>query len=79
MFLPKRSLAAGSNVLIIDDFMKAGGSALGLEHLVKEFDARVVGTGVLIATGQPVDKLVSKYSSLLTLNPDETISVTWEE
>lgn len=81
MFLPRRSLARGSRVLVIDDFMKAGGAALGLSQLVKEFEANVVGTGVLIATRAPASKLVADYSSLLELVAcDETgtvIKVLW--
>lgn len=80
MFLPKRSLGLGSRVLIIDDFMKAGGSTLGLTQLVQEFDAVVVGIGIFIATREPADKLVKNYSALLELdNSDgkESIKVVW--
>ena len=80
MFLPKRSLPGGSRVLIIDDFMKAGGSARGLEQLVVEFDSQVVGIGVLISTALPEKKLVEHFTALLELGPDEKsdIRVTWE-
>lgn len=67
MSLPKRSLPKRSRVLIIDDFMKAGGTARGMMELAHEIEAEVVGIGVLIATAQPTEKLVRDYRSLLTL------------
>src|SRR5690554_4794412 len=41
MVLPKRSLKEGSNVCIIDDFMKAGGTINGMISLLEEFNANV--------------------------------------
>lgn len=68
MSLPKKALPEGAKVLIIDDFMKAGGTAKGLQDLAHEVGAFVVGTGFLIATKEPNKKLVDDYFSLLTLN-----------
>lgn len=68
MYAPKRSIEKGSNVLIIDDFMKGGGTAKGLVDLVNEFDSNVKGIGVLIETMEPEEKMVSDYISLLTLD-----------
>jgi len=68
MYAPKRSIEKGSNVLIIDDFMKGGGTAKGLVDLINEFDSNVKGIGVLIETIEPQDKMVSDYISLLTLD-----------
>lgn len=67
MSLSRRAIKPGSKVIIIDDFMKAGGTAKGIEDMMKEFNAEVIGTGVLIATKEPEKKLVSDYISLLTL------------
>lgn len=67
MSLSRRALAAGMRVLIVDDFMKAGGTARGLVDLVGEFEATVVGVGVLIATAAPREKLVKDYVSLAVL------------
>ncbi len=67
MSLSRRAIKPGSRVIIIDDFMKAGGTARGMMDMMKEFDTEVEGIGVLIATRQPQEKLVSKYTSLLTL------------
>lgn len=72
MSLPRRAITAGSKILIIDDFMKAGGTAKGIMDLAQEVGAKVVGTGVLVATAQPEKKLVDDYMTLLILhNVDE--------
>ncbi len=68
MSLSRRSIKEKSKVLIIDDFMKAGGTAKGMKDMMKEFKAEVVGIGVLISTKNPQDKLVNNYISLLTLD-----------
>jgi purine operon repressor len=67
MSLPRRALPPNSKVLLIDDFMKGGGTAQGMLNLMKEFNAEVVGTGVMIATRDPREKLVKDYTALLEL------------
>lgn len=67
MSLPRRAIPAGARVLIIDDFMKAGGTAQGMADLVREVGAVVVGTGVLVSTVEPAEKLVEEYLPLLIL------------
>ena len=61
-------MPSGSRILVIDDFMKAGGTARGLVDLAAEVGSTVVGTGVLIATAEPEKKLVDEYTSLLMLH-----------
>ncbi len=68
MSLAKRALPAGAKVLVIDDFMKAGGTAKGLHDLAEEVGANVIGTGFLVATAEPQQKLIDNYLSLLILN-----------
>jgi len=79
MSLSRRAIKPGSKVILIDDFMKAGGTAKGMIDMMKEFDAQVVGTGVLIATKEPEKKLVGDYISLLILDEvkeeDEQINI----
>lgn len=65
--LSKRSLPQGSRVLIIDDFMKAGGTVRGLQDLCREFDATVVGVGVLADAHVP-GRLVEDFVSLLSVS-----------
>lgn len=67
MSLSRRALQPGQRALVIDDFMKAGGSARGLVDLVGELRCEAVGIGVLVETEQPVHKLVRDYVSLVVL------------
>ncbi|SJZ74510.1 pur operon repressor [Selenihalanaerobacter shriftii] len=67
MSLSRRALQVGSKVIIIDDFMKAGGTAKGMLDLMKEFQTEVLDIGVLMETSEPENKLVSDYTSLITL------------
>lgn len=67
MSLSRRAIVAGARVLVIDDFMKAGGTARGLVDLMGEFEAEVIGVGVLIETAAPEEKLVDDYTSLVVL------------
>lgn len=73
MSLTKRAMLPGQRVIIIDDFMKAGGTAKGMSELVRESGATTVGIGVLVATAEPEKKLVDDYMALMVLNGvDET-------
>lgn len=64
--LAKRSLPEGSRVLIIDDFMRAGGTIRGMQELLKEFDAEVIGVGVMADAKSEV-RLVNDYVSLVSV------------
>lgn len=68
MSLSRRSLKENAKVLIVDDFMKGGGTCKGMEDILREFNAKVMGTAVVIETKQPEKKLVDSYTSLLVLN-----------
>lgn len=77
MSLPKRALPADSSVIIIDDFMKAGGTAKGLVDLAHEVGAKVLGVCVFMATKEPRTKLLANYSALLCLQQiDEIKKIT---
>lgn len=67
MSLARRALAEQSRVLIVDDFMKAGGTIQGMIDLLQEFRATVVGCGVLVETADVTERLVDEYVSLSTL------------
>lgn len=67
MALPRRSLPPSARALIIDDFMRAGGTARGLEQLMSEFGATTVGCGVLVTTALPKQKMVSEFLALACL------------
>jgi purine operon repressor len=67
MVLSKRALAPKTRVLIIDDFMKAGGTINGMITLLEEFGATVAGIGVFIESEEKEDTLINEYISLLKL------------
>lgn len=67
MSLPRKALPEGARVLIVDDFMRAGGTARGMQELAEEVGAKVVGTYLFIASREPEEKVVKDYASLLTL------------
>ncbi|MBM7617641.1 purine operon repressor [Weissella uvarum] len=64
MELSRRSLPMGSRVLIVDDFMKAGGTIRGMASLVKEFEGQVVGAAV-VAEGRVENRVIDDYTSLV--------------
>ena len=68
MALARRMVAPGQRALIIDDFMKGGGTLRGMVDMMAEFQAEVVGVGVMIATAEPAQKRVEGVASLLTLH-----------
>lgn len=66
MSLARRALSEEAKVLIIDDFMKAGGTIQGMMDLLKEFRATVQGVGVFVESEVPnkEEQLISDYISL---------------
>ncbi|RFU66922.1 pur operon repressor [Peribacillus saganii] len=68
MVLSKRSLETGSRVLIVDDFMVAGGTVNGMISLLEEFEATVAGIAVLVESEKAEDRLVDDYISLVKLS-----------
>ncbi|RST71132.1 pur operon repressor [Siminovitchia acidinfaciens] len=68
MVLSKRSLKEGANVLIVDDFMKAGGTINGMVNLLEEFKASVAGIAVLVESEHVEERLVEDYISLVKLS-----------
>ncbi len=68
MYVSKKAVPRNSRVLIIDDFMRAGGTARGMVDLVNELESEVVGVGVLIETVTPQKKMVDDPFSILLMN-----------
>ncbi len=69
MSLARRALKEESRVLIIDDFMKAGGTIQGMVDLLYEFRAVVAGVGVFVESGEidSEERLLHDYVSLARL------------
>lgn len=70
--LSRRAIKPGSKVIIIDDFMRGGGTVKGIVDMMDEFDTKVEGIGVLVATKTPEEKMVKNYIPLLIF--DESVS-----
>lgn len=78
MSLSRKALRNGSQCIFIDDFMKAGGTARGIVNLLKEFDSKVIGIGVLIEDIEISEKLVEDYISIVEfagINDEDTAVV----
>ena len=67
MSISKRAVKAGNRAIIIDDFMRAGGSIKGIKDMMREFEVEVAGVGVVIAAKHPEKKKVQEYFPLLYL------------
>ena len=66
MALARRAVKPGKKALIVDDFMKGGGTLRGMLDLMREFQVEVVGSCVLItAASEKAEKYNVK--SLLTI------------
>ncbi|WP_034551479.1 pur operon repressor [Carnobacterium funditum] len=80
MELSKRSLKRGSRVLIVDDFMKGGGTVNGMKSLIDEFEAQLVGVTVFAESTFSGNRMIEDYTSLLCVDEvdirDKTIHVT---
>lgn len=79
MVLSKRALSAGQRVLIVDDFMKGGGTLNGMKSLVQEMDCRVAGVSVFIEGPFRGERPLADYRSMLRVDDidlsDHTITV----
>ena len=67
MSLARRAVKPGQRCLIVDDFLKGGGTAKGMTELMREFDVEVVGMAFILATVAPEKKRVTGVKSLMTL------------
>ena len=68
MVLSKRTLKEGSSVLVVDDFLRAGGSISGVMNLMEEFNARIVGVSVLVEAKEVENRRFKDYTSLLKVS-----------
>jgi len=76
MSLARRSIGQDRKAIILDDFMKAGGTTKGMVNLLREFQSECVGIGILMEAAEPSDKLVSGYTSLAKLTDVDEIGRT---
>lgn len=67
MSLSRRAVKEGQRTLIVDDFLKAGGTAKGMSDLMGEFNVEVVGTAFVMAKNQPQNKLIRDEKALMVM------------
>lgn len=65
MELSKRSLQKGAHVLIVDDFMKGGGTISGMCSMVDEFEAELAGIAVFGEGNFDGQRTIPDYTSLI--------------
>lgn len=68
MSLSRRAVRAGQKCLIVDDFLKGGGTAKGMVDMMSEFGAQVVGMAFVMETLTPEKKRVSGQRSLMVMD-----------
>lgn len=68
MSVARRAVVPGGKVLIIDDFMRAGGSVKGISEILTESGMQIVGTGIVIASTTPEKKKIESYTPLVYLD-----------
>ncbi|WKY47350.1 pur operon repressor [Eubacteriaceae bacterium ES3] len=71
MYLSRRIDLNQKKVLIIDDFMKGGGTAKGMVSLMEEVGAEVCDVSVIFATRTPQEKLISTFTPLLIVDDEQ--------
>ena len=78
MSLSRRAVREGQKALIVDDFLKGGGTAKGMVEMMREFSVTVVGMAFVMATAEPEKKRVSGEKSLMILDisPEENGAAT---
>ncbi len=78
MAISRRAVSAGQKALIVDDFVKGGGTILGMCEMMKECQIEVLGVEVMIKTEKPIKKLYENVNSLLVMKGIDRISGTCE-
>lgn len=76
MELSKRSLKRGSHVLVVDDFMKGGGTVNGMKSMIEEFESELVGITVFAEGSFEGHRMVDDYTSLLKVDKVNTLDKT---
>ena len=67
MSLSRRAVRENQKALIVDDFLRGGGTAKGMVDLMQEFNVRVAGMAFVMATVSPEKKRISGAKALMTL------------
>ncbi len=67
MSLSRRAVRENQKALIVDDFLRGGGTAWGMVELMREFNVEVTGMAFVMAAASPEKKKISGAKALMTL------------
>lgn len=67
MSMSKRAMKPNSKVIVIDDFMRGGGSINGITEMINEFGSEVSGVGVAIAVKDVANRKIKDFECLVQL------------
>ena len=67
MSLRRRAVKENQRALIVDDFLRGGGTARGMVELMREFHVTVAGMAFVMSTVEPMKKRITGEKSLMTL------------
>ena len=68
MALSRRAVKEGQRALIVDDFMRGGGTARGMVELMKEFSVTVAGICFVLALENPKYRSIQGEKTLMLLS-----------
>jgi len=68
MALSRRAVHEGQKALIVDDFMRGGGTARGMIELMKEFNVSVAGICFVLALENPKNRQIEGEKALMLLS-----------
>ena len=68
MALSRRAVKEGQRALIVDDFMRGGGTARGMIELMKEFSVSVAGICFVLALENPKHRSIQGEKSLMLIS-----------
>lgn len=63
-------------MLVVDDFMKGGGTVNGMKSLIEEFEAELVGITVFAESKFKGQRAIEDYTSLLYVEDVDTRTKT---
>ena len=77
MSISRRAIKEGSTALIVDDFMRAGGTAAGMLSLLSEFNVKCAGMCFVMATENANKKYTNSKPLLIVkdIKDDEPINI----
>ena len=76
MSLSRRAVKERQRALIVDDFMRAGGTTRGMVDMMREFAVTVVGVCVMVSTQEPSKKRLDGVKSLLVIEETDEAAGT---